>query len=123
MTILDLRKYRIIQAVLSTTQEEAIADVEASMGLPAFDVTSAIDLPRAGKDKGESGIVFNQNLPPLSERTEKVWEAVKPMRKHVTIEEMIEEQNYKPISREEFYEKIADLNIEEPLEDLLAMLD
>lgn len=49
--------------------------------------------------------------------------AIKPIRKTITVEEMVKEQNYKPIKRENFYKKVAKLQIEEPLEDLLKMLD
>jgi len=35
---------------------------------------------------------------------------------------LIDEQNYTPIKAEEFYKEVAELNIEEPLEELLAML-
>lgn len=47
---------------------------------------------------------------------------IKPTRKGVTIEQLIEEQNYTPIKREEFSAKAKELNIEEPLEVLLAQL-
>jgi len=35
---------------------------------------------------------------------------------------LIDEQHYTPIKAEEFYKEVAELNIEEPLEELLAML-
>jgi len=47
---------------------------------------------------------------------------IKPTRKGVTLEQLIEEQNYTPIKREEFFAKAKELNIEEPLEVLLAQL-
>ena len=50
------------------------------------------------------------------------WEAVKPIRREVSIEQMIHEQNYKPLNKEEFYDEVAKIDITEPLEDLLAML-
>ena len=50
-------------------------------------------------------------------------ESVKPLRKSISIEELKREQNYKPINKEEFFRKVEELAIEEPLEDLLAMLD
>ena len=53
---------------------------------------------------------------------EKFWKAVKPMRKNITVEQLKKEQNYKPISKEEFYKKAAELNITEPLDELLSML-
>jgi len=54
--------------------------------------------------------------------TDKFWSAVKPIRQSVTIEQLIDEQHYTPIKAEEFYKEVAELNIEEPLEKLLAML-
>lgn len=53
---------------------------------------------------------------------EKFWKAIKPVRKNVTVEQLKEEQNYKPISKEDFYKKTAALNITEPLDELLEML-
>ena len=47
---------------------------------------------------------------------------IKPTRKQLTVEDLIQEQNYTPITKEAFYEKVEKLNIEEPLADLLAML-
>jgi len=46
----------------------------------------------------------------------------KPMRKRIDIEELKREQNFKPINKEVFFKKIEELNIEEPLEDLLRMI-
>lgn len=46
----------------------------------------------------------------------------KPMRKRIDIEELKEEQGYKPINKEEFFKKIDALDIEEPLEELLRMI-
>ena len=50
------------------------------------------------------------------------WNAIKPIRKSNTIEEMIASQGYKPIDKKNFYEQVSKLNIEESLEDLLEML-
>jgi len=62
----------------------------------------------------------NGNL--KKQKKDKFWSAVKQIRQSVTIEELIKEQNYKPIKAEEFYKEVAELNIEEPLDELLAML-
>jgi len=48
---------------------------------------------------------------------------IQPIRKSVSIDEMIEEQGYKPIGKEEFFEMVDELEIEEPLEELLSMLN
>jgi hypothetical protein len=124
MTVLDVRKYRIIQHVLAMTQEEKIADVEQSVGLPAFDFSSAVTISPSDSTDAESlptNLVEEEETAP-NEKRERYWEAVKPIRKAVPLKQLLEEQNYKPIDREEFFKKAAELNIEEPLEDLLAML-
>ena len=46
----------------------------------------------------------------------------KPMRDKLDIEQLKKEQGFKPINKVEFFQKIDELNIEEPLEDLLAMI-
>jgi hypothetical protein len=53
---------------------------------------------------------------------ETFWKAAKPMRKNLTLEMIMKEQNYKPVSREVFFQMAADVQVEEPLEELLEML-
>jgi len=48
---------------------------------------------------------------------------MQPTRPHVTVAELVKEQNYKPIPREEFYQLADELDIQEPIEDLLKMLN
>jgi hypothetical protein len=55
--------------------------------------------------------------------TSPIHTAIKPLRKSISVEALIEEQAYQPIQKEIFYEKTSQLKIEEPLEELLAMLD
>lgn len=45
------------------------------------------------------------------------------IRDSVSIEEMKKEQNYQPMSKEEFYKLVEEIDITEPLDDLLKMLD
>lgn len=53
-----------------------------------------------------------------------LWQKViAPIRDHISIDEMIEEQNYMPVSKEEFFKMAQKIEIEESLEDLLAQLD
>lgn len=53
-----------------------------------------------------------------------IWQAaIQPMRKTITLEEMKEEQQYAPIDEKTFFELAEQINIEESIEDLLAMLD
>lgn len=46
----------------------------------------------------------------------------KPIRPYFNLEEMKREQGYQPINKAELEELIKELDIQEPLEDLLAML-
>ena len=46
----------------------------------------------------------------------------KPIRPYFDLEEMKREQGYQPINKAELKELIKELDIQEPLEDLLAML-
>lgn len=53
-----------------------------------------------------------------------LWQKViAPTKDSISLKEMIKEQNYKPISKEEFFQMAEELEIEESLEDLLAQLD
>lgn len=47
----------------------------------------------------------------------------KPMRKTISVDELVKEQNFKGIDRAKFDKLIEALDIQEPLEELLAMLD
>jgi len=51
------------------------------------------------------------------------WRAIKPLKKSTSVEEMITEQAYSPVMKEEFYTKASKIEIDEPLEELLSMLD
>jgi len=53
---------------------------------------------------------------------ETFWAAVKPIRKSVSLEQIIKEQNYKPINKQEFYNQVAKISIKEPLDELLGKL-
>ncbi|MCB0593144.1 MAG: hypothetical protein H6557_16590 [Lewinellaceae bacterium] len=57
------------------------------------------------------------------QQEEVFWTAIKPLRKTLTLEQMIKEQNYKPIEKDEFFKMVDELEIEESIEELLSMLD
>ena len=57
------------------------------------------------------------------QQEEVFWTAIKPLRKTLTLEQMIKEQNYKPIEKDEFFKMVDELDIEESIEELLSMLD
>jgi hypothetical protein len=90
---LDSRKYRLIQEIMKIDQEADLSKLE--------DEVEALH----GKDDTRFLV------------------AVKPIRKSASLEELIAEQNYQPISKVEFFQKTSELGIEESLEELLAMLD
>lgn len=58
----------------------------------------------------------------LAVHSEAWMAAIKPMRKHQSIEDMIAEQNYKGMDLERMDERIERLDIQEPIETLLAQL-
>ena len=47
---------------------------------------------------------------------------VKPIRKTITVEDMIREQNYKGFDREGFDKLVKELDIQDPIEELLNEL-
>ncbi len=93
------RKLKIIQAIMNLEKEFSINKIEQEL------------------------VILNE-----FEKTENpvqdalLWSLVQPIKEHISIEEMIKEQNYKPISRDKFFEKASRIRIEEPIEDLLEML-
>lgn len=50
-------------------------------------------------------------------------EMTKDIDSRKTIEQMIKEQNYEPIEKDEFFKMVDELEIEESIEELLSMLD
>ncbi len=46
----------------------------------------------------------------------------KPMRTKLSIEELKKEQNFQPVDKKEFFKKIDELDVEESIEELLAMI-
>jgi hypothetical protein len=53
-----------------------------------------------------------------------IWDKViKPIRKTISIVELVEEQSYEPIEADAFFELAESIAIEEPLEELLLQLD
>lgn len=92
-------KLQLIQDILSLKKEQSLKKIASEIA------------------------VLKEQEADISEQELALKAAVRPTRKTITIEQMIEEQNYRPIKREDFYKKTAQLKIEEPLEDLLNMLD
>lgn len=90
---LDSRKFRLIQEIIKIDREEDLNKLE--------DQVEAL--------QGKNDIRF--------------LDAVKPIRETVNLEELIAEQNYQPLTKEAFFQKTSQLEFEESLEELLAMLD
>ncbi len=57
---------------------------------------------------------------PSKRQIKMLKELSKPIDEKTDIEEMIREQNWKPIDRKEFDRLVKELDIQEPLEQLLA---
>jgi hypothetical protein len=57
---------------------------------------------------------------PNKKQMEMLKELSKPIKEKTDIEEMIREQNWKPIDRKEFDRLVKELDIQEPLEQLLS---
>ncbi len=58
----------------------------------------------------------------ISENEGDIHKLVKPMRKRLDVEVLKKEQRYKTIDKKKFFKKIKKLEIQEPIEELLAML-
>lgn len=46
----------------------------------------------------------------------------KPIRKKITLDELVEEQNYQPITAEAFFKEVEEINLNEDINELLEML-
>ena len=57
-----------------------------------------------------------------NEAKEVIQSLNKPMRKRLDIEELKRSQNFKPIDKESFFQKMDELNIKESIDDLLKMI-
>lgn len=57
-----------------------------------------------------------------SRKKPNIWDAVKPIRKNVTLDQMIEEQNTKPIDAETFFALAEKVGLDDPIEELLSDL-
>lgn len=91
---LNDRKYRLIERIMQMRTERQLALVEAYL--------STID---------------------EVEFQEKIAEASKPVPKDKTLEEIEKEQNAQPMNKKKFKAKIKALDIQEPIQELLATLD
>jgi hypothetical protein len=73
------------------------------------------------KDEAEIArleVVF-KNLTAGDELLQKL---AKPMRKHLKVEELVKEQGFKGVDRKKFDALIAKIDVQEPIEELLAAI-
>lgn len=71
----------------------------------------------------ESDLISLQKHIELLKLTNKHKGVFRSIRKTISVEELKQEQNYQGIDRAKFDRLVDDLDIQEPLEDLLEMLD
>lgn len=56
--------------------------------------------------------------------SQEIWQKViQPTRETITVDDLVSEQDYKPISAESFFALAEEVGIEESVEELLAQLD
>lgn len=88
------RKYRIIEEIIKIDDESVLSDFESQMS-------------KFLKQSSSS----------------ELWSRITtPMRKTITVSELIEEQNYKPIRKDEFFKKTEEIAIEEDIAELLQQI-
>lgn len=89
----DDRKYKVIEKIIKIEDEELLSALE-------------------------------EQLKGADTQSDDLWTRVmKPVRKSITIEDMIAEQNYKPIHAATFFAQAEALEIEASLGELLAELN
>jgi hypothetical protein len=95
---IEIQKYNLISLIIQLNNEKLLANIEALI---------QSSLAQAQPQVAE---------PPAYMR------AVKPLRKGVTLEQLVIEADYKPVDSKTFFRKVDKIGIEEPIEDLLSML-
>jgi hypothetical protein len=60
-------------------------------------------------------------LESLSKDNDLLYRIVKPVREKITIEDMIKEQDYKGFDRNAFDKLVIEMDIQDPIEELLAL--
>ncbi len=91
---LELRKYHLISLIIALQDEDSLAALEAYLGQKDTLNTSDLLLTKLAK----------------------------PMRKTISVEELVKEQGYKSPSFESVRKLAREIDIQEPIEELLKML-
>ncbi len=84
-----------------------------------------IELVMGINDDGLLAAIEQEALQLIQQTIKKpnVWDAVKPIRKNVSLAQMIEEQQTKPISADTFFSLAREVELNDPIEELLADLN
>jgi len=94
MITLQEKKYRIIEMLMKVEDDQILNAIESQI----------------------------TQVKPKSDDKPSFRDAVKPIRKDVSFQELLAEQNYQPVSYETFRKMAREIGIEEPVEELLNML-
>jgi len=65
---------------------------------------------------------IQEELEAIRRKEELIAQITRPMKKTLDVEELKREQNWKPIDREEWDRLVEDLDIQEPIDELLLLL-
>lgn len=60
-------------------------------------------------------------LESISKENDLLYRVVKPIREKITVEDLIREQNYKGFDRTAFDKLVVELDLQDPIEELLAL--
>jgi CRISPR/Cas system-associated endonuclease Cas1 len=91
---LDTRKINLIVQISKLDKEESVRQVEEFISLV--------------------------EKRPTEKQLEMLKKLAKPVREKVDIEELKRQQNWKPVNREEFERLVKEMDIQEPIEQLIA---
>ena len=91
---LELRKYHLISLIIALQDEDSLSALEAYLSQKSILNTSDLLLTKLAK----------------------------PMRKTISVEELVKEQDYKSPSLESIRKLAREIDIQEPIEELLKML-
>lgn len=67
--------------------------------------------------------IFEQKMEEFQDKPSAWHKSITPIRESISIEEMKQEQDYRPIKKDTFFKLAEELNIEESIEELLSQLD
>lgn len=95
MTAAIEKKYKLIQMIMAVEDNEILSSIEDSIAHAR-----------------------SQSKPEVAS----FRRAVKPIRKGISFQQLLSEQGYQPLTYEEFRGKADEIDMQEPIKDLLAQL-